>query len=490
MKKHTFFLLAVLAAMLILSSCGEETEQTPTPDVPVNEPAEEITEAKKYIDDVPEDLRYDGQEVRFLVNQQYGRHDLTGDNSGDIVFDAVYNRNLYTEDRLNVKIVSESSEQSHAELLEKVRQTILANPDPYHVYLARGPEAAALSLDGYLLSTNELPYINIDAPWWNKNYTQNMAINSKNLEYLIGDLNMSVFMCSNAVFFNKNTFNDRFGDYEEKLYQTVFDGKWTYDVFMKYVEESYEDLNGNGQVDENDHFGIVYLDYAQDWYISSAGITFMGRDDNGFPSLQLFNDNTVKFCEYLQTLFSTPQYGWCFKGEQLDMGNMFKSRNTLFLPGRFTYVDGNLRDMEDPYGVLPYPKVTEDMEYMAASGHSGNFIAVPGNNPEPEMTSAVLEVMTAESYKTVFPTYYETALKIKYTDGGVDAEMIDLVQDCMNFYVTSCVDINGTRIGTILQDVVMTNQEFASTYNAQIGQKEALLKTLIEKYSESHDIGN
>ena len=55
MKKRTFSLLVILAAMLMLSSCGEEAEQTP--DVPVNEPAEEITETKKYIDDVPEDLR-------------------------------------------------------------------------------------------------------------------------------------------------------------------------------------------------------------------------------------------------------------------------------------------------------------------------------------------------------------------------------------------------------------------------------------------------
>jgi len=488
MKKHTFMTSVLLISMLLLASCGgEKPAETTDAAVHVETTA---GESKKYLDDVPEDLQYEGQELRFLINQQYGKHDLSGENSGDIVFSAVYNRNLYTEERLNVRIVPEVLEQNHTELLEKVRQTILADTDPYHVYMARGPEGAALSLEANLYGTDDLSYINMDAPWWNKNYTMNMAINSNDLEYLAGDITMSIFMNSNTVFFNKSDFTDRFGDYEEQLYQVVFDGKWTYDVFLKYVEQAYEDLNGNGQADENDHFGIVYLDYAQDWYISSAGITFMGRDDAGFPVLQLYNDNTVKFCEYLQKLFSTPTYGWCFKGEQLDMGNMFKSRNTLFLPGRFTYVDGNLRDMEDPYGVLPYPKVTADMEYMAASGHSGNFIAVPANNADPEMISAVLEVMAAESSRTVFPTYYETALKIKYTDGGVDAEMIDLVHDCMNFYVTSNVQINGQRIGTILQDVVMTNKEFSSTYNAQIGQKEELLEELITQYTENHQLND
>ena len=492
MRNALSLLLALLFFLSAAAGCSKEKD-----DAGIAQPAEtaaadqtapaENEEEQELLPAVPEDLDYGGQDIRFLINQQFGTHDLTGDNGGDVVFDAVYDRNLCTEERLNVRIVPEVSEQSHSELLEKVRQTIIADTDPYHVYLARGPEAAALSLDGCLYSTEALTYVDMDRSWWNKTYTENMAINRNDLEYLVGDLNMSVFMCSNAVFFNKSDFTDRFGDYEEKLYQVVFDGKWTYDVFMDFVEQSYEDLNGNGQADEADHYGIVYLDYAQDWYISSAGVTFMGRDEEGFPTLQLYNDNTVRFCETLQTLFSTPTYGWCFVGEQLDMGNFFKSRNTLFLPGRFTYVDGNLRDMEDPYGVIPYPKVTEDMAYMSASGHSGNFIAVPANNRDPEMISAVLEVMTAESARTVFPTYYEIALKIKYSDGGVDAEMIDIVHDCMNFYVTSNVMINGERIGTILQDVVMTDKEFSSAYKSQIGKKEQLLADLIDLYKKSHN---
>ncbi|MCR5262980.1 MAG: hypothetical protein K6D94_03830 [Clostridiales bacterium] len=439
-----------------------------------------------YPDGMPEDLRFDGGEVKFLINQQYSVCDLIGEDSGDIVDSEVYHRNQRVGERFGVKIDVEASDLSHSELADKVRRSVMAGDHGWDVYLARGPEGAELSLEGLLLSVTQLPRIDIDQLWWNKNYTENMAININDLQYLVGDINMSVFKSSNAVFFNKEDFNNRFGDYEKEIYGSVLDGKWIYDVFMTYVAASYEDLNGSGNVDINDHFGIVYLDYAQDWYISSAGITFMSRDSEGFPVLQLYNDNTVKFCEYLQKLFSTPEYGWCYVGEQLDMGNMFKSRNALFLPGRFTYVDGNLRDMEDPYGVIPYPKVTEDMDYMSASGHSGNFVTVPIGCADPDMVSAVLEAMAAESHMSVFPVYYETALKIKYTDGGIDADMIDLIHDCMNFYVTSNVFINGERIGTILQDVVMTNKEFASEYESQIRRKEELLKELIAQYTENH----
>ena len=34
----------------------------------------------------------------------------------------------------------------------------------------------------------------------------------------------------------------------------------------------------------------------------------------------------------------------------------------------------------------------------------------------------------------------------------------------------------------------MTNKEFSSTYNAQIGQKEELLEELITQYTENHQL--
>ena len=53
---------------------------------------------------------------------------------------------------------------------------------------------------------------------------------------------------------------------------------------------------------------------------------------------------------------------------------------------------------------------------------------------------------------------------------------------------TSNVLINGERVGTILQDVVMTNQDFTSYYNANIKKKQALLDTLIKMYEENHSV--
>ena len=136
--------------------------------------------------------------------------------------------------------------------------------------------------------------------------------------------------------------------------------------------------------------------------------------------------------------------------------------------------------MEDPFGVLPYPKISESLNYMAGSGESGNFIAVPVNNHDLEMTSAVLEALCAESSVSVFPNYYETALKIKYTDGGVDAKMIDLIHDGF-----MCYPPNG--VVYFISDVVMNGKghEYTSYYQKNIEKSQNNLDLIISNYEEN-----
>ena len=49
------------------------------------------------------------------------------------------------------------------------------------------------------------------------------------------------------------------------------------------------------------------------------------------------------------------------------------------------------------------------------------------------MVSAVLELLSAESYKQVLPVYYETVLKGHYSREQADAEMYDLILESAVF---------------------------------------------------------
>ena len=107
----------------------------------------------------------------------------------------------------------------------------------------------------------------------------------------------------------------------------------------------------------------------------------------------------------------------------------------VFAPIRFKAAFDALRDMEDPYCIIPYPKWDEAQEqYLTNADDKFTVFTVPltaVNNLE--FIGIVYEALCAESYKTVYPAYYDTALKGKYSSDPTTAEMIDLVMSGRNF---------------------------------------------------------
>ena len=266
-KLTAAFLAAIMFAVSAVSCGGASEPAKPAQTGASDDQTPEAETENPYADSISEELDFNGQTMRILIQDVMAENDLTGESGGDIVLDAIYKRNLMAEERFNVKIQPEIVQtMEHSELEEKVRSSILSDSEPYHVYMGRGREAFNLSCDGYLVRSEELPYLDIDKPWWYKECSENMALNSNEIFVHAGDICLSEFMYSNVLFFNKEHFTSRFGDYNELLYNCVFDGKWTYDVFLQYVEQSYEDINGNGTADSDDYYGFVYLDFAQGWY--------------------------------------------------------------------------------------------------------------------------------------------------------------------------------------------------------------------------------
>jgi len=115
-------------------------------------------------------------------------------------------------------------------------------------------------------------------------------------------------------------------------------------------------------------------------------------------------------------------------------------------------------------------------EYMSGTGASGNFISIPVTTQNFETSCAVLEAMSAENYRSVFPTYYEIALKIKYASGNRDAQMVDIVYD--NIYVDFT---NIASIPTVIDMLLLNNKtNFASEYGSQESSINALIESMTE----------
>jgi hypothetical protein len=95
-----------------------------------------------------------------------------------------------------------------------------------------------------------------------------------------------------------------------------------------------------------------------------------------------------------------------------------------------------LREMECNFGILPNPKLNEAQSeyYNAVHAWCTTSVSIP-ITADPERTGIVLEALTAESYYTLRPAYYDISLKNKLMRDDESGEMLDLIFD------TRCYDL-------------------------------------------------
>jgi disulfide oxidoreductase YuzD len=148
-----------------------------------------------------------------------------------------------------------------------------------------------------------------------------------------------------------------------------------------------------------------------------------------------------------------------------------------------------LRATSFEYGILPYPKLTENLDYMSAAGTSnGNGVVIPVTAPPEKFdaTCAVIESLCAEAYRNVVPTWYETALKIKYADAEIDAQMVDIIYDHIYAPLIMMAD-KEIGIGSIFTNAVFGSKDsgaFTSYYEKNEGKMQKAWDKMINAYLE------
>ena len=85
----------------------------------------------------------------------------------------------------------------------------------------------------------------------------------------VGDLALSSLTGTYCYFYDKT---DAETYKLENLYDVVWEGRWTLDYLMNVTKDIYEDLNGNGERDSDDYYGMTQqMKSALNAYLWSFG---------------------------------------------------------------------------------------------------------------------------------------------------------------------------------------------------------------------------
>ena len=293
MKNIKYLLAALIIAASAVSCADADAAQTAdTASAETGSTAAETEDVFDPFANLPE-ADYDGYEFNMLIRptDRWVGDMYIEEATGDPVDDAVFERNSRISEQYNIKF---TYTPSSSEVYETdATSVILAGDDAYDLIVTHGRAAFIYANQNLLLDWNtDLPYVNLDNPWWDQDARENFSINNR-LYVMTGDLSYNSMGAANVMLFNKALFLDLDLEYP---YQMVRDGKWTYDVWEQMLRIGSSDLNGDGVIEmEYDRFGYV----TQRWVgpvqaFATSGLRVLSKDENDIPYLTMMSDKTVE----------------------------------------------------------------------------------------------------------------------------------------------------------------------------------------------------
>lgn len=483
----------ILSALLLapaLLSCSEKTENAasddptsipaqtevqPTADADV--PAEDEPEVVE--DDLPE-KDYEGFSFNIYTRSNTTHYAfLAEEMTGEVLNDAIYERNTQIADRFNVAF----TETVYSD--ENMAQTnVTSGDDTFSLMNVRCTAANNMAQKALCYDIGKLQYIDLSKPYWDDELTHSIAVGTSDFT-AIGAANLTTIDFMNVMLFNKNLHEQYQMD---SIYDLVREGKWTFDRFGEMASAATQDLNGDGAFDKNDQWGVLGVSkYLHCSFLPAGGAWYIKKDENNLPVFEMASDE--HFVDVFEKTFAVlnDNNAWYnttdSSNEATEYHDMFRANQGLFLVTLFYYIE-SLRDMDYDFGIVPFPKYDEaQSEYYNRISFFDTSI-IPVTVPDSEMSSIILEALTCASFNSVIPAYKDIALKSKFARDEDSSEMIDVIMEHRIVDFGDSFLVDSIRDSFVYQMFYNNNHDLASAVKSHTKMVEKLLDKMVKAYLE------
>lgn len=463
--------LAVMAG--ILASCSKDPDKTtdePAENGATEENADENNkpeeEAKLTAPNLPE-TNWNGKEITFIVRgpafEEWESQDIcVEEENAEPVNDAVYKRNAILEERYNFKIKKFGA---GGDIQAQADKSIQSGSNDYFVTMCNTVETNSMAMKGNLNDLQKVGYLDLGREYWDQNSIYGFTVEGKTL-FMTGDLSVMANDATWILMFNKNVLQSA---QLEDPYNLVKTNKWTVDRMHEMMKNVAKDLNGDGIIDGRvDQVGLTTHDTTYDGLFYGMGMRVSNMDENGCPQLAMNNEKMALVMEKSAMImdksitFNAPP-----TADLKDvLAKPFEEDRTLFY-GEVLQCVIRRRNMETPFGVLPFPKLDETQADYAHIVHvTACMIGVPSSlsDEDKDFAGFVLEAMAAESKNWLVPAYYTIALEGKFMRDEESKEMLDIILRTRR-YDLGYVSDWGSMYSTYVSNVKKDSTDFASIWD-------------------------
>ena len=498
--------LLIVLTVLSLVACGKDPVDTSGNKPAVTDPDEGEEEGRDAVKDtVPADLNFANRNdntVTFFVRNNdpiFTTEICVEKLTNDVLFDAIYYRNIDVEERLGVKIVQIAQPGSELDTgwqtwNQTLATSVLTNTHDYDAAAIHTYCGSVLALQNVFADLHTLQdaenggYLNLSKPWWNQSSVDELTVFGS-LYFVCGDMMITETARAYAVFFNKDLFAEKFPEENyADLYQMVRDGTWTADKFVNYLSQVWDDVNANGVKDDGDTVGYLYgTSPTINTWVYALGMDITEKNQYGEPTLSyIYDPDIVKAFELVQKVYNPEADG--VLGGQRFASTGFDKGNQLF---SINYLESGetMRSTSVNYGVLPMPKFNEEQDDYRTNfvGHVSALALCSDITAERRaIVTSTCELMAAESYKQVIPAYYNKVLKGIYSKDMPDAEMYDIIVESVVIDFGSCLfKQSGTSLKSYVElfnNAKKPNYDIAQTISGYTIAWELALATMLEGF--------
>ena len=407
-------------------------------------------------DDLPFDLDYNDEKINILVWNTNQPEFIQTEETEEARASSIFKRNNAVQDRLGVELnmVTETAgngdNDPYAQRVSNLKASGLHDFDLLCCY---SRTAGTLLANGLWrnLSNIEGSYIDIKKPWWPANIVDNLSIN-EDLYYVSGDISMTAIDQMQVIFFNKYLLNEK---YEQEaaaagfenatawIYNFVYEGKWTVDVFLDFIEGTYKDRDGSNTMNVSDIYGLSVNYRGIAGMYNGCNLRMVQNDPNKILKLSddFTSTRTTKLVSKLGAMMNSGD-AWGDAHAANSAGSCYQpflNGNGYFLIQIMDTAQTNLAsnsNLQAGYGILPYPKYdTNQANYYTMLGNPFSIYGIYNDFEDrgddaatAKMLTAILECWASESYRKCTPVIFELNMQLKLSETQDETNMCEYVR--------------------------------------------------------------
>lgn len=438
MKKHTRLLSLLLSICLaasstaMLANCDEKEETTSRSETSIEETT--ATQTEEVLPDIPKKDYGDEFYLHILPDVNPPKYYWVEESDNDILSDAIYARQEKVRNHIGVEVIGKPT-GDFSQYLEPFKTAVKNKDGSVDTLISHVcNDIDGLIGENYLIDLNDVPGIDLDADYWNREFIENLAVADRNY---LGFSNFNI-LYTHVVTFNKTMLEKYGANLNESVYSMVDNYRWTLDKMISLANLAYIDKTNDGKTPD-DQFGIVgYQFISFVGFLHASNINLVELDEKGNHIVSVYNDvnreKTTNLVDKLKNMVRS-DCAWFRDSYFPNNPNVSITSNRALLELSSTYSLISLVEYDLKFGVLPYPMWDENQKNVGyRSLQWGGYICVPSYTRNLQMVGETLELLSFYSDE-VTDAFYQKLLGKQVSDSPDDKRMLDLIWDsvCSDF---------------------------------------------------------